>query len=731
MNGRIAPFDTLAAQARALSSPVPAGDEVELRRLASRLWRRRWLVLGSMVAAGLLVYLAVSQITPTYSAYSKVILDTRKAQIVTRNEVVADVDPSEQVVNGEVAILRSNLLLNHVVERLDPAMQDALDPAMQPPSLKDRIKGLLSFGADATEPGPAAAEAAKRQARLVGAVRRAVQVYPESNSFVMVVKAESQSPMLAMTLANTIARSYIALQLEDRRDAVGQATDWLEERLETLKADVEAAESAVMTYEAQSLITNGGTLENASQQLSDLNGQLTQARAESATAEARLTQLESLLAAEGPEAAARIVDTAAMQALRSQVIELRQQDAVWARSYGADQSRRVEIRNELAEIEAVMASEARNELAKRRAEAEIAARREQALRDSIAGMETQVMDMSQNRLQLRQLEREANAARMTYETLLTRITETRSQKELQQPDAKLIEEAILPATPSAPQPKLLAALAAVLAGTAVTAAVFFGEMTPTTYRTAREVEAATALPVLSSLPEFGWTSVRSALSELRKNPYGRYAERIRLLRTSLMLRQSGKGSQSLLILSSAPGEGKTTTALALAQMAALTGKSAIVVDCDLRRPRVAEALNVAMRHDFADFIENRCDLPDAITTAPEVGFDILGARAPRSSAADELMQGWLHAVVKELSRVYDMVIVDAPALLAVSDALALARVVDTRLYLVAQDDTPRSAVRQGLSQLSELGLHVTGMILNKVDPRRDAGVETEGYSYEA
>ena len=733
MNSRIAPFEALSMRAGRLAGGEDA-DAVDVRALVRTFWQNRWRIFGAMSVVGLAVFVLVSLMTPTYSAYAKVMLDPRKARIITTNEVVADLEATEAIVNGELAVLRSNLLLERVIAMMDPALLDRFDPALQPPTMiaqaKTVIKSLLP---DMSAPVAVSSVSPEDQRveRLVSALRKRLKVYNESVSYVMVIRADTRQPALSMALADSVSEGYIRLQLENRQNAVGQATVWLEERLVALRTQVEAAESAVAQFQAASLINDGGTLDNASQQLSNLNSQLIEARAARVEAEARLAQLNTVIETAGTEAGARIVDTPAIQALRAQALDLRQKDAVWARTYDEDQDRRVEIRNELAEIALAMQFEVGNVVAVRESELEIARIREDSLRDSISVLEGRVMQISQSRLGLRQLEREASAARGTYEALLTRITEARTQRQLQQADAKLVEHAVMPRSPSAPKTKLLAVLGAAMGGIGMIAWIFFNEMTASTFRTARELENETGLPVLSSLPLDKWRDARTALSDIRRDPYGGYAERIRQLRTALLMRKNGDHGQSVLMMSSAPGEGKTTAALALAQMAALAGKSTVIVDCDLRRPRVRSAIDLQMTHDFADFIEGTCSLPDVIYTSVENGFDVIAARSPRPAAADELSTVWLRPLLAELCRVYDFVVVDAPAMLAVSDGLILAEVVDTRVYLVASNTTPRVAVRDGLSRLSEMGFGVVGTILNKVDARSSPDPYAEGYRYDA
>ena len=731
MNARAARFQALSASVKNVPT-APDFDAIETRTLFWSLWQGRWRIGGLAFGVGALVWIAMLQVTPTYTVYSKLMLDTRKVQIVGRDEVVADVAPSEQIVNSEIGVLQSNLVTDRMLAGLTPAQRDQLDPALKPKSLTSRVKGFVRWLISGT---PAPQETAQtdiaRETRLIDAVRSIRTAYAQPNSYVMVVRVDSDDPALARDVANGLSDAYIALQLENRRSGVVRATTWLEDQLGDLRRQVEDSESAVARFRAESLIADGGTLENVSQQLGDLNAQLASVRTARVEAESRLSQLNDMRATH--DIAAAVIDTPAMQDLAAQQLKLRQDDAVWARTYDAKQARRVEIQTKLAEVATAMRGELENAIAVGRSEVELARNREAGIEGGIRALESKVMNMTANQLGLRQLNREAEATQQTYESFLSRIAETRSQKELQQADSVLVERALLPQVPSAPRPTLLATLAMSVTAALVAAWILFKEMAPTTFRSARELGAATGLPVLTALPDEGWPDIRDMLADLRTHPHSVYAERIRQLRTVMTLRRPAVGrGQSVLILGAAPGEGKTTTALALTQMAVLSGRSAIIVDCDLRCPRVLGALGGRqhLTHDFADYIAYKCDLPEAICRPSGYGFDVLAARAPLRTGADALSSTWLGQVLRELERTYDLVIVDAPALLAVPDALIVAQEVETNFFLVSCDQTPRDAVQRSLATLGEMGIGVHGLILNKIGLRGSADSMTGGYGYD-
>jgi capsular exopolysaccharide synthesis family protein len=199
------------------------------------------------------------------------------------------------------------------------------------------------------------------------------------------------------------------------------------------------------------------------------------------------------------------------------------------------------------------------------------------------------------------------------------------------------------------------------------------------------------------------------------------------LRT-LPLQRGGGDKQVILVTSSLPDEGKSMTAMALAEMAALAGKSVLLVDADLRRSRLMKTFGWNPDYDLADFILERADLAEAIMTDDALGIHVLAAAQPCPEAADDLSTDWLRPMMDELKRVYDVVIVDSPPLLKVSDGLVLAQVADSIVYVVRWDETPRSAVAEGLDALAGMNLGVTGIVLNQVDPKVAEKAYGEGYA---
>lgn len=707
-------------------------DAVDVRELFRVVWRGRYLVGVCMLVCAVLAALYVSTITPRYAATAKVLLDPRESRFITDEEVVSDLDLSDQVMDSEISIITSNLLMESVIEDLGLETLVDLDPANQSPSLKARLKGVFRSitggGSDGAD--DAAARRAAAVERMVWALRSATDVWREGDSYVILIRVETESPTLSARLASSVAEQYIAAQLEGRRATAAQATLWIEQRVEDLREQVNQAEAAVQDFRAGSLEEDGSSVDIITQQMLELNNQLVNARVDRVAAETRLSEVQRLVDTNGLGAPAGLLNSTALDDLASERSDLLRRDAQWAERYPETHPERTRIRRQLEQIERVTQDELRRVVDTLRNEVQLAQLRVDTLKTSLGEAEQRVITASRGAIGLRQLEREASAARTAYEQLLSRLAETRTQEKFQTADARLIERASIPGAPSAPRPTLMTVMGAMIGVGLGLSIVLFRELTNPTFKSVRSVEAETGLPVLTTLPKSDWSSPKVALEELARNPFGITAERIRKMRSAMSLNMDRlEASRSVLLMSSLPNEGKTTLTLLLAQMTELADKSVIVVDLDLRRSSLQGEFKWRTRYDLGDVIHGRAHIDDAINYDTGLGFDVLAAKGAQPASADMLTPELLGNMLEHLKFCYDLVLLNGPALLAVSDALLMAKLVDQRVYVVEHDKTPREAVTRGLNTLSDAGLQVSGVVLTKVDLSRHA--EPYAASYES
>ena len=718
--------------------PVPAPElkperEVDLRAVLLALRRRRpRLLLGFMIPMVLAAaYLALA--TRQYSATTVVVMEARKMQVVGRDTVLPQAELSTYLVGSEVNTIRSESSIARVVDTLrlteDPEFDTDLDP--DPPLLtqlardaKQRTKDLLRdiLGLEVTStPVP-------QRLKVIEAVARRLDVDNIPRSYTITIGFSSRDAAKAATIANAFADQYIRDQLEERFASTSQAGDWLSARVTELEHEARVKEQAVREFQARhNLIETGGSTVLL-RQLGELNSQLVIARADAAKAKATL-----ITARDNPrgglESASDVLASPLIRVLREQETMVRRKEADLAERFGTLHPQVQQVRSELTEVRRRIAEEARRIVEGLANQATALQARQEALETAVADLEARAAEAARAGAELGQLKVEAEAAQALHATFLARLKEVGGQHDLQRPDAKLVSRAEPSTSPSSPR-TLLVLLGASGLGTFLgLVLVFIAERLDRGYRRTEQFEADTGLSVLSLVPQVGRRQPPE--SYMLARPRSTYAEAIRRLSAALdpAARATGPGAPSpyvVMVASSVPREGKTTLCLSLARMLAKTGKRVLLVDLDLHRPRVGAALGgrapAANFDPYAntgidDFIEvDERSGAHYIAAKPEEGLELF---------ASERLRTILNSVVGR----YDVVLLDTPPLMAVTDGVIVARDADACIFAVAWGRTPREVVTNSLRRLAETGVWIVGAVLTQVDIRRYANYGGGHYAH--
>jgi capsular exopolysaccharide synthesis family protein len=337
-------------------------------------------------------------------------------------------------------------------------------------------------------------------------------------------------------------------------------------------------------------------------------------------------------------------------------------------------------------------------------------------------------------MRISRLEREAQAARVIYETFLSRLQETREQANLQTPDASFLTRASIPSSADARSRLFVAGVGGAAGIAAGIALVFLLERLNNTFRNPDAIRTATGVPVLASIPVAGRRKPpRRLIRQALRVPNSAFAESVRNLRTSLLFSDIENPPRAIMFASSLPGEGKTATALLMAVLSRQMGRSTVIVDCDLRRRTLArEFAGAEMGRGLAAVLEGKVPLDQAIWADFESGVHVLAleaeGEAPRNPA-DLLSSDRFSSVVDELKSRYDLVVFDTPPVLAVTDARLVAQAADAIVYLVAWNRTPQSAVSHGLRELASVNTRIAGMALTLVSDAQAARYMKNNFYY--
>lgn len=714
-------------------------DTADLGRMLRSIWRRKWFVLAFAFVAAVLCYVVAAAQPFKYTARATVMLDAREQRVISaQDQVVADLKLNSPILESEVAVLRSRSLAETVVTDIGIDRFDSIDPAnVAPGPVRRAVNSVRSlFGAEPGQAGqpatavntPLVTPEERRLNRIVTELREGIRISRIGSSYVIEVTATTIDPELSALVANGLVDTYVAAQLQDRRRVAVEATRWLADQVERRREELSEVEARVEDYKQDQLNATGSSTEMVEQQLAELNRQLVLARSDRASEEARLGQVETLLADRGAAAVADTYSSAFLDSLKEERKGIIREDARLAATLGVRHPDRLDLASELTRIDALIADEVSNIIQTHRNEIEVFGSRETSLQNDLDALEQQLAEISSSSLILRQLEREADVAKDSYESMLARLGEIRAQAELQRAEAKLINAAQIPLGPSAPRRNLIAAFGGTVGLTIGLIAALVMEVAGAGFQRSVELEKATGMRVLAVLPRVRVDQPASVLRLLKKEAYSLLAERYRQLRTVLTMSVPGR-SQTILVMSSVAREGKTTTALSLAYFFSKSGASTILVDLDTRRASLQKELMSRPASDLSDYLQGQATLDEAIARPGWLEFDITGTERHKALFADGASNAWIKDLFDQLKERYDVIVVDAPPVLAVSEGLAIASAVDNILYLVRWRHTSRKSVDYGLAALKDVGVRPTGLVMSIADIDADPDVHAQNYNY--
>ncbi|MBF9149669.1 GumC family protein [Novosphingobium jiangmenense] len=712
------------------------GNELDLKRLLE-IARRRWaIIVGTAAIVGVLATIVVMQITPLYESAASVAIETRKTQVVDVEQVVSSVQPDMATLATEAETIRSPDILTRIVD-----LQRLYD---DPEFLGQQAKGGFKwwspstwFGSSRSKDDEKAGDAngpddlAHRKEIAIANLGARLRVDQVKNSYVLLIKITSRDSDKAARLANALASEYIAQQIGTKFEATRRATNWLEKRVEELRLQSVAADKAVETYRVANGIVGGA--ENVTigdQQLTDVNSQLMMARAARAEKQTQLNQINQLLAngGAGLESSSAILQSGFISGLRQQEIDIQRKLSEMRTNLGERHPRVVNANAELRDLREKIKIEIRKIAAATANDLSLAQAREKSLSASLAAATGRTGSEKMAAVKLRELETNAQSAKSLYENFLNRYKETSEQQGIQSPDARIITLARPAFYPSYPQ-KVPTLIAALVAGLVLGGALAFAlEYLDPFVRLAEEVEEITGRPTLTmvSLTNPGGDSPEDAVLS---NPHSATSESLTTLRAAIETQLSDWPRQIIMITSSIAGEGKTFTSVTYARSLAMRGQRVLLMELDLRRPRVGSALGLESGPGFAEVILGEQSVGNVLVRDSLSDMDVLLAGARQRSPNELLLRPEFPALLDELRKLYDTIIIDTAPFAPISDSQVISKHVDMVLLSVAWAKAPVSVVKNVVGIMKRLEVPLAGTIMSLVDLRKYASYDNLGYNY--
>lgn len=722
-------------------SQSAADDEsIDILELWRTIVKRKWVVISVLAIFLVTAILATSLTVPVYRSTAVVQINHETARILGIEDFEAaprSWQGVEQFYQTQYEILRGRQLAEDVVARLEIYDHPELTGEIRQRSLVSELKALPSRIAavfrgtpetDINRPAVTPEQQRSNAIRRAGAyLRSRIQVTPRPNSRLVNVSVSSFDPAFAAQLANAVVEEYVRSTMQRRYDAGQEAREFLEEQLGEMRIALERADQNLIDFAQDNGVADlqervemaKSALRNLNDRLSTTQGDLVQMRA-----------FRSLIENGRGNDIRLVVNDQQIRELEGQRAELSTEYASLSQRFMDDYPAVVELRSRMDEIDAQIAERREtiinDVLAEyRNLEAEVT-----ALQNAINEREAGILGLSQQGVQYNILRRDFETNRELYDGLLQRLKEIGVAAGAQENNIAVIDSALRAGSPYLPNIQRNLGLALLLGLAVGVGLALLLEFLDTTIRRTEDVEKLVGRPVLGLIPMVKLREQRqkTALGQKANDravshysevfPKSAVSEAFRSLRTSLMFSTPQGMPKTILMTSPGPGDGKTTNVINLATVMAQNGSRVLIIDADLRKPRLHRDFSIphapGLTNRIAGVHDDGNQSSSIVPTTVE-GLFVMPSGNQAPNPAELLSSDRMRKIIAMAARAFDHVIIDTAPILGLADALVLSRSVDGVIMVAGAGKTTKDSIKASTRRLMQVQAPLLGVILNQVD----------------
>ncbi len=709
--------------------------------------KHRWMILSITAAILVIVAIRVSMLTPLYTADATILLRPGNPQLLEghggaqgggASSASSDWDSVEDFLKTQCEILKSRTLAANVVT----AEGLANDPVFLGKNRKPG-KGLLGSWTETkpeTKPAPA-----NSIDSAIGSYLGSLEIKPIVNTNLVKIIFTTPNAGLSARLANAHAHAYIREGIELRTQANAEAERFLRDKLVELKEKLEKSELALNNYRRDKGIVPGlmsvdGKETVVIARLSDLSRELTNAQVARIGLEAEVDQVrKNQLPQQLPSSNSNGNSASSTPPVKAQLDAAMSDYVAMAKQFKPDYPPMVRAKARIDQLQQSYNEEIQTFSAGIIAAFNAAKTKEADLQDEMSRQRSQALSVNDASVGYAILQREVDTNRELYNSVLQRMKDLGLAAESQSSNTVVVDDAQVPGGPSGPHRKM-ALLQAITFGLALGIGLaFLIEYQDKTLKTPEQVEQYLRLPNLAAVPAFSRHETRAiakrngadhtpAIMGSRElagsmSQYSVVGEAYRSLRTALMLSRAGAPPKTILFTSASNSEGKTVSALNTAVVFAHTGVRVLLIDVDLRRPRCHKVLALENLAGLTEVLAGACNVSDLIRTTDIDSLSFLSAGSIPPNPSELVGSDKMRDTLAQLTSEFDVVVIDSPPILPVTDAMLLSTMVDGVVLVVNSSKTSKQHVKAAYARLEFARAKVFGVLLNQVD------VNSQHYQY--
>jgi capsular exopolysaccharide synthesis family protein len=710
-------------------------QQKHLRDYVCVAMRHKWAILACIVITATASAAYTFHQTPMYQAVTKVEINMEEPAVLmytdfNRQPVAFDY-LYEEYLQTQIKHITSKGLSIRVAEAAGFDRENEIAMESKTENAVRRIFSTWIYDAKPAskiEVIPRTREERIQQA--AGRILGGLSVTPIKNSHVVEIGFSSPDPKIATHIVNILAHEYIEYSFENKFNSISRITEFLQKQLIDLKAKLENSEKALVNYARRNSITNiGEKLDVVTQSLGELNTKLTEAQSVRIDKESSFKTFSDATPENFPQA----LRNSLIQKLEEDLASNEQELARLSSQLGSGMPQIKQLQSRLRQIQEQLRIQKQLAIENARNEYKTALAREMMLREVCNRQKALVNDLNRSSIEYNMLKREADTNKQLYDSVLQRIKEANVSAGFKSNNIQVVEAAEAPTSPISPDVRKNLALALALGPIGGLGLAFFLNYMDNTIKTAKDAELQIGLPSLGVIPSlksacryhsyFQSAIKRKTLSNaltkrgvelaLLASGSSPIAEAYRGLRSTLLYSNPHHSAKSIAVTSARGQEGKTTTVCNLALSLTQAGKNVLIVDCNLRRPRIGKIFQ-QNGNGLSEYLAGQIDFDQVVseTSIPNLFLVSAGAIPPNPGEllGSKRMQEALWA-----AGAFDFVIIDTPSLALVNDSMAIATMTDGVILVTLGGKHPPEVLKNAKRDLDRVHASILGVLINKVD----------------
>ena len=722
--------------------------QIDLHDYLRVILKHRWTILTVFAVIVVSVAIFSFTATPVYKATARIIIEKENPKVVSIQEVVSVDSAGTDYYQTQYKIIESRAVAREVIKRLKLDENDEFVPKPGKGffsdiglAVRDGVKGFFSLFQTAKPAQTVAGEDEDPYSGLISTFIRRITVSPIRNSRLVDVSYEAKDPALAAKITNAVAQAYINLNLETKLKATQDAINWLNSRITEERKKVDAAEQALLQYkERHGIVTDfSSNVETiTAQKLAALNAQVVEAEAKRVEAETRYRTAASLeRTPEMLDSVPEVMNNALIGQIKSMEVELSKRKSELSKKYGPNHPQMTAIDSELDTLQNRKMKEIRRVINLLNNEYRVALARENSLKAALGRQKGESLTLNQKAIDYSVLRREAESTKEMYDLLIKRFKETSLTEDIKTGNIRIVDRAEVPKSPVKPKKAQNILLAIVVGLSLGVGLAFFLEYLDSTIKIPDDIKHHLGIPYLGPIPAFARDGADSGNPERKPSqdliahlsPKSTASESYRGIRTGILFSSADSSPQVLLVTSAGPREGKTITAANVAITMAQTGGRVVILDCDMRRPKIHKVFEAGRDKGMSNILVGSCDVDEAVIPTAVPNVDIIPSGPIPPNPSEILGSHRMEGLIRTLRGRYERIIVDSPPITAVTDAVILSRIVDGVVLVIRSGEVHREIIKNALSQLKGVNARLLGAVLNGVEMGRDSYYYYQYYYY--